>query len=393
MSGERLVWRSCLCLLAYTFRPVSADVTMLSETFDSAAAFTTTNADGPVPFFSDGTDGYFGISNGVSSLFSATSSANGSVPSGLPAYTGFSGAYLAAEDLKEHATPITLRWAVSGSCSGQLSFSGHFAQAELSQVRASDHVWVMVAVDGNAPETVLAFEYDASLYSGWMGRLAVDMNLDGVGEGQSPGTDAQEFFAPITGAAMSTGFVLTIELIMVHHSSFAKSDFAFDDLKVTCDGTGLTCNLAPPATVRNPVSPPFPPASPPAPPVIPVLPLHNISYVSEGTDACTSASLYEGLRVTTHGYVSALAPNGFDMQQDLTGTSFGGIQVYYYSREVEAFLNIVSNRTVLGMLAIGDLVEVTALVAGGDQSAYSNGGFFSFFENVQSMPPRARTPD
>ena len=373
----RLAACAPLWLLACTLGPVSADVTMLSETFDSAADFTVTNAGGPVPFFSDGAEG-FRISNGVSSLFPASSSANDNVPSGLPAYTGFNGAYLAVEDLKEHATPITLTWAVSGSCSGQLGFSGYFAQGESSEVVASDHVWVMVAVDGNTPEVVLAFESDASTHSGWGGRFAVDTDLDGVGEEQSPTMDAQELFAPITGAAMTTGFVLTIELIMGNRDSYFKSEIAFDDLKVTCSGMGLTCSLAPPALDRNPVSPPFPPSSPPAPPLIPVLPLHNISYVSEGTDACTAASYHEGMVVTTHGYISALAPNGFDMQEDLTGTSFGGIQVYYYPGKL-------SNRTIYP--AIGDLVKVTAMVAGEAcrrEPCRQSGGFSSFFENFQN---------
>ena len=48
-----------LCLLA----PRSSDV-LLHETFDSPAGFTTRNADGPVPFFSDGLSDYFGINNG-----------------------------------------------------------------------------------------------------------------------------------------------------------------------------------------------------------------------------------------------------------------------------------------------------------------------------------------
>ena len=37
---------------------------LLHETFDSPAGFTTSNVDGPVPFFSDGLSDYFGINWG-----------------------------------------------------------------------------------------------------------------------------------------------------------------------------------------------------------------------------------------------------------------------------------------------------------------------------------------
>ena len=92
-------------------------------------------------------------------------------------------------------------------------------------------------------------------------------------------------------------------------------------------------------------------APPSAPYVIPVLPLYNISFVSEDTNACET-SHYDGLEVTTHGYVSAVAAVGFYMQQELTGTPFGGMWVYYQA----------GYREPLDTLAVGDYVEVTSVV-------------------------------
>ena len=61
--------------------------------------------------------------------------------------------------------------------------------------------------------------------------------------------------------------------------------------------------------------------------------------------------LYDELEVT-RGYVSALAAIGFYMQQELTGTPFGGMWVYYQA----------GYREPLDTLAVGDYVEVTSVV-------------------------------
>ena len=81
-----------------------------------------------------------------------------------------------------------------------------------------------------------------------------------------------------------------------------------------------------------------------------VMSLYHISYVAEA-DSCES-SPYEGQIVTTQGFISAVLYNGFYMQQDLTGTPWGGIWVYFPSVEGAS--------DQLATLAVGDLVEVTA---------------------------------
>ena len=57
--------------------------------------------------------------------------------------------------------------------------------------------------------------------------------------------------------------------------------------------------------------------------------------------------------MTTHGYVSAVAAVGFYMQQDLTGTLWGGIDIYIPSSGDGV------GRDALATLSIGDYVEVT----------------------------------
>ena len=60
--------------------PCVAAQVLMTETFDSPAGFTTMNANGNVPFFSDGNSDYFGIANGNgASTFSGTGPSPGIV--------------------------------------------------------------------------------------------------------------------------------------------------------------------------------------------------------------------------------------------------------------------------------------------------------------------------
>ena len=68
----------------------------------SAAGFSVVDADGlSVSFFSDGFSDYFGINNGPGASDFGTGADD--PPAGAPAYTGFDGGYLEAEDI-DHDT-------------------------------------------------------------------------------------------------------------------------------------------------------------------------------------------------------------------------------------------------------------------------------------------------
>ena len=111
--------RRALALLLLVSPSAGQSTTLLTETFDSGSGFTMTGSDGNTisAFFSDGYSDYLGINNGAgASCFS--SACTDDPPSGAPAYTGFTGAYLEGEDLDGEGAsiPITLTWpTVSGS--------------------------------------------------------------------------------------------------------------------------------------------------------------------------------------------------------------------------------------------------------------------------------------
>ena len=92
------------------------------------------------------------------------------------------------------------------------------------------------------------------------------------------------------------------------------------------------------------------------PPTPGAVSLYDINYVADdGTDACAGSPL-DGDVVTSHGYISAVTSDGFYMQQDLTGTLWGGIFIYIPSSGDGV------GRDALATLSIGDYVEVTAEV-------------------------------
>ena len=188
--------------------PCVAAQILMTETFDSPAGFTTTNANGNVPFFSDGNSDYFGINNGNgASTFSGTGPSAGTdnVPSGAPAYTGFNGAYLTGEDLdgEGYNPPFTITWpAVSGACAGTLVFAGKFAEDGSRSIDADDYIIVQVSVDGAPPATVLEFRGNDLDRSN--GAFAEDTNGDGVGDGTILTLAAQTFQRNIPGTMTSS---------------------------------------------------------------------------------------------------------------------------------------------------------------------------------------------
>ena len=234
--------------------PVSPLTTLLHETFDTPDGFTRTNLIGPVPFFNDPDGDYFGINKGDgASYFSCPSALShptygaascpdttwigtDNAPAVTPAYTGFTGAYL--ESARVHggghdpdgtsmflASPFILTWTKSGSCSGTLVFSGTFANRRINDegMESDDFIRVQASVDGAAPVTVLEFRGNPN------DRLAVDTDLDGIGDGVALDLAAARFTANIPGM-MTSSVVLTVSLRTTAHNE----QLALDDIQLLC---------------------------------------------------------------------------------------------------------------------------------------------------------------
>ena len=257
--ARRVIMRCAALLLIATC--ASASIVM-HETFDSPSGFTQRNLLGPVAFFVDGTNEYFGINKGNgASYFSCpvpmtfptygtascptdrtTWVGTDNVPASARAYTGFTGAYI--EATKVHgagttwfsASPFILTWSASGSCSGTLVFSGKFASASTG-LETDDYVRVQASVDGAANVTVLEFRGNPN------DRFAVDTDMDGIGDGTLLGLSAGTFTATIPGM-MTSSVVLSVAL----RTSSTSEDIAADDIMLTCGPTV--------------VSPPPPPSHP-----------------------------------------------------------------------------------------------------------------------------------
>lgn len=156
--------------------------TLLYETFDSDAAFTKNNL-----FFSDGASDYFGIA-GTSPDFDAGGSSN---PSGLPTYTGFSGNYLAGEDL---TASFTLTWTgLNISTYSNITFSGDFAQGTPNKIDANDHIVIQYQIDNSGYQNLIAFEGADFTSSNLNGNFLEDTDFDGTGDGMTLTSIAQTF--------------------------------------------------------------------------------------------------------------------------------------------------------------------------------------------------------
>ena len=221
--------------------------TLLHETFDTPGGFTRTNLLGPVAFFNDPAGGdYFGINKGdnasyfscpsalsfpaygASSCSNTTWVGTDNAPADVPAYVGFTGAYIEAARIHgggdgfNSASPFILTWTASGSCSGTLVFSGKFAEAAGGNMDYDDFIRVQASVDGAAPVTVLEFRGNPN-------RLAVDTDLDGIGDGVALNLTAATHTANIPGV-MTSSVVLMVSL----RSTFSNEQMALDDIQLLC---------------------------------------------------------------------------------------------------------------------------------------------------------------
>ena len=149
-------------------------------------------------------------------------------PAGVPAYLGFTGAYMEAARIHGggdgfySASPFILTWTASGSCSGTLVFSGKFAEAAGGNMEYDDFIRVQASVDGAAPVTVLEFRGNPN-------RLAVDTDLDGIGDGVALDLTAATHTANIPGV-MASSVVLMVSL----RSTSSNEQMALDDIQLLC---------------------------------------------------------------------------------------------------------------------------------------------------------------
>ena len=222
--------------------------TLLHETFDTPGGFTRSNLLGPVAFFNDPAGGdYFGINKGdnasyfscpsalsfpaygASSCSNTTWVGTDNAPADVPAYVGFTGAYIEAARIHgggdgfNSASPFILTWTASGSCSGTLVFSGKFAEAAGGNMEYDDFIRVQASVDGAAPVTVLEFRGTPTK------GLAVDTDLDGIGDGVALDLAAATFTANIPGMMTST-----VVLIVSLRSTSTNEQMALDDIQLLC---------------------------------------------------------------------------------------------------------------------------------------------------------------
>ncbi len=201
---------------------VSADEIILDEPFDDAAQFSTSES-----FFSDGDGDYFGLPDGSG----GGDFGGGSAPSGLKAYTGFTGSFLAGMDLDGEGAslPITVTWSgldVTGLVG--LQFSGDFAEYFDSpgDIDPDDLLRIDYQLDSGGWSPLLQFS-GADFSTSVNGIFREDTDFDGTGDGTALGNAAQRFTKAIT----ETGTTLDLRLVVSLNSG--DEDFGADNFQVT----------------------------------------------------------------------------------------------------------------------------------------------------------------
>ena len=102
-------------------------------------------------------------------------------------------------------------------------FSGKFAESASGGIEHDDFIRVQASVDGAAPVTVLEFRGTPTK------GLAVDTDLDGIGDGVALDLAAATFTANIPGMMTST-VVLMVSL----RSTASDEQMALDDIQLLC---------------------------------------------------------------------------------------------------------------------------------------------------------------
>ncbi len=196
---------------------------VLNETFDRDSQFRKSTK-----FFSDGSDDYFGISNGAIKNNFGT----GNPLPTIKSYTGFTNNFLTGQDLDGEGAslPITLTWSnLDIKWLKNLQFSGDFAEFFDSpgDIDAADSIKLYYSIDGGEQQNLLWFsgtDFDSGSNNGV---FAQDTDFDGVGDGKELGNAAENFTAAISGNGSKLDLKLEINL------NAGDEDFAVDNFLIT----------------------------------------------------------------------------------------------------------------------------------------------------------------
>ena len=196
----------------------------LDETFDDASGFTTSSG-----FFSDGGFDFLGISDGAD----GGDFGGDPAPSGLKAYTGFTGNFLTGMDLDgEGATlPVVLEWTgidISGITNVQ--FSGDFAEFfdAPGDIDFDDFIRVEARIDGGSYTTAIEFRLDQGEPDNFNGVFSEDTDLNGRGDGVMLTNAAQTFTKTVAGTGSTLDLRLSVRL-NAGDEDFAVDNFVIDE--------------------------------------------------------------------------------------------------------------------------------------------------------------------
>lgn len=198
----------------------AAGTVVLHETFDDESKLVKADSAGAaITFFSDGADDYLGISDGANGGLW-----NGDAPPNVEPYSGFTGNFLAAQDLDgeggdEHVRIEWLGLDVGGLTG--LSFSVALAE-NAGDIDPTDFVSVEVQLDAAGWTKILEFRG-----TGANGVFGEDTNLDGSADGTNLATSAAVFTKAISG----TGALLDVRLSI--RLDAGNEDIGVDDVRVT----------------------------------------------------------------------------------------------------------------------------------------------------------------
>ena len=213
-------------LLALSFG-LTAQAQLLNETFDSADGFTIADQSGPISFFSDGSNDYFGIYDGDGDG-GANFGTKTSNPSGVPTYSSTSDNYIVGEDLDGEAptAPLILTWS-SIALSGEtcLKISADFASNRIDAIdsiivsyRLDKGDWVGVLGISGAPGTYNSLPYEITDFA--------------AGNGDSSATQVTGAFTNLSNIINLAGTETTIELKAVFDSNDGNDNFAVDNIRI-----------------------------------------------------------------------------------------------------------------------------------------------------------------
>lgn len=204
-------------------------VVLLDETFDDDGGFAKFDSTGTsTSFFSDGTDSYFGLSDGAG----GGDFDGDPIPSGAEAYGNADGTFLGTETVAGGGpTSYTLEWNdvdISGYSDLQVSLEiasiGNSSGGPPGPFEPGDFLLVAMAVDGGYFEPLLDFRSNGNGY------LESDTDGDGIGDSDLV-TGLFVENAPSYLSVIPEGS--TLDLRITFSSDAATEDIAIDNVRVS----------------------------------------------------------------------------------------------------------------------------------------------------------------